>query len=255
MPSDITLPLATVYAFIVVLARVAGALIFVPIPGSTASPEPARAALIICFTLALFPQWPSISVVPGMGQLAGWILAEAALGITIGLVVSFLTEAFLLCGQIVGLQAGYSFASTIDPNTQSDSTVLSTLAQLMASMLYFTLGLHRDVLRIFSASLDKVPPGSFIIQPVTAETIIGLGSAIFSTGFRLALPVVALLVMVDLTLALLGRINSQLQLITLAFPVKMLTSLALLSVVIAMFPRVYRALAGQLFDVLPALVR
>ena len=47
----------------------------------------------------------------------------------------------------------------------------------------------------------------------------------FSVGLRLALPVVALLVMVDVALALLGRLNPQLQLLSLAFPVKMLTAL------------------------------
>ena len=46
---------------------------------------------------------------------------------------------------------------------------------------------------------------------------------------RLALPVVALLMLVDLALALLGRLNAQLQLLTLAFPAKMLAALLLLA--------------------------
>ena len=44
-------------------------------------------------------------------------------------------------------------------------------------------------------------------------------------ALRLALPVVALLLMVDVALALLGRLNQQLQLLALAFPAKMLTAL------------------------------
>ena len=62
---------------------------------------------------------------------------------------------------------------------------------------------------------------------------------------RLALPVVALLVMVDVALALLGRLNAQLQLLSLAFPAKMLTALAMLSWVAALFPRIAMSLAGQ----------
>jgi flagellar biosynthetic protein FliR len=62
---------------------------------------------------------------------------------------------------------------------------------------------------------------------------------------RLALPVVALLVMVDVALALLGRINAQLQLLSLAFPAKMLIALILLSWMSAMFPRILGEIGGH----------
>ena len=64
-------------------------------------------------------------------------------------------------------------------------------------------------------------------------------------GVRLALPVVALLVMVDVALALLGRLNAQLQLLSLAFPAKMLTALVMLSWIAAIFPRVIREISGH----------
>jgi flagellar biosynthesis protein FliR len=60
----------------------------------------------------------------------------------------------------------------------------------------------------------------------------------FSTGLRLVLPLLALLLIVDISLALLGRLNSQLQLITLAFPIKMLVSLGLLAWLVLVFPQV-----------------
>ena len=255
MHVDPSLPLSAVYAFLVVMARVAGALTFVPIPGASGVPEPARIMLVLSFTMALYPLWPAVPPNPGIGLLTGWLLSEAALGLTIGMVVGFLSEAFLVCGQMVGLQAGYSYASTIDPNTQSDSTVMSLFAQSASSLLFFALGLHREVFRIFARSLETLPPGAFTIKMVTAEAVIRMGSTIFTTGFRLALPVVALLVMIDVSLALLGRINAQLQLLTLAFPAKMMTALAVLAAIAALFPRIYRGYAQHLFEALPALTR
>jgi flagellar biosynthetic protein FliR len=61
---------------------------------------------------------------------------------------------------------------------------------------------------------------------------------------RLALPVVALLVMVDVALALMGRLNQQLHLLSLAFPAKMLTALMVLSWIAILFPRVLRELSA-----------
>jgi flagellar biosynthesis protein FliR len=252
MPSEMSLPFTTLYSFLVVLARIAGAVIFTPIPGVTALAEPARVVLALSITMALAPLWPTVTATPGIGLLAGWLISEAALGITIGLVVSFLSEAFAVFGQMVALQAGYSFASTVDPNTQADSGVILVLAQTISSLLFFALGLHRQVIGIFANSLSTQPPGSFALTKVTADSVIHLSSTIFSTGLRMALPVIALLVMVDMALALLGRINSQLQLLSLAFPAKMLAGLALLTAIAGLFPRVYSSYASRLFEALPA---
>ena len=51
----------------------------------------------------------------------------------------------------------------------------------------------------------------------------------------------------DIALALLGRIHQQLQLLTLAFPAKMLATLAFLAVLSVFFLPVYRAAAERTF--------
>lgn len=72
-----------------------------------------------------------------------------------------------------------------------------------------------------------------------------LSAGLFTVGARLALPVVALLVMVDVALALLGRLNQQLQLLSLAFPAKMLIALLALSWVAVLYPRIMTEYGGQ----------
>ncbi len=254
MPSDANIPLATLCSFLLVLARTSGVIVFVPVPGFSAGPEPVRVILALSFAVALFPLWPVVATMPGPVLLAGWLISEAVFGITVGLVVSFLSEALGVFGQMVGLQAGYSFASTIDPTTQADSSILVILAQSLSGLLFFSLGLHREVLRVFARSLETIPPGSFQIKPIAADALIHLGSTVFSTGARLAFPVVALMVMVDISLALLGRISPQLQLGSMTFPAKMLAGLAVVSAILAVFPAIYRAYAEKLFGALPALI-
>ncbi|HXK07737.1 MAG TPA: flagellar biosynthetic protein FliR [Verrucomicrobiae bacterium] len=246
MPAELTLSAGTLYGFLLVLARVGGALIFVPLPGMKGVPEPARAALALGFTLALFGQWPRIDAGNlTAATIAGWVVAEAAVGIAIGVAVAVILEAFTLAAQVLGLQAGYAYASTVDPNTEADSGVLLVFAQLIAGLLFFALGLDRELLRLFAQSLSAVPPGQYAFGAAAADRLIHLVSILFSVGVRLALPVVALLIMVDVALALLGRLNSQLQLLTLAFPAKMLVALVLLSWLAAIFPRLAKELSTQ----------
>jgi flagellar biosynthetic protein FliR len=248
MPANLTLSVATLYGFLLVLARVGGALVFVPLPGFRGTPEPARAALALGFTLALFGRWPVLEPqAVTIGSLAAWVMAEAAIGIAIGLSIALVLEAFTLAAQFLGVQAGYAYASTIDPTTEADSGVLLVFAQLMAGLLFFSLGLDREMLRLFARSFEKVPAGVWVFGPASADAVIRLGAGLFAVGVRLALPVVALLVMLDVALALLGRLNQQLQLLSLAFPIKMLTALAVLSAIASVFPRVLMEFAGQAF--------
>jgi flagellar biosynthetic protein FliR len=254
MHADPSLPLPTVFAFLLVLARVSGAFIFVPMPGFSAGPEPVRIGLCLAITLGVSPLWPVLHSVPDAGTLVGWLLMEVAMGLTVGLVVGFLAEAFGFFGQLISLHSGHSFASTIDPSTQADSGLMVVMAQSVAGLLFFTLGLHREVIRIFCRSLETHPPGTFVLSAATVEGVIRIGSTIFSTGLRLAFPVIGLLVMADLALALLSRINSQLQLNTLAFPAKTLATLAILALLMPVAARVYQDYASRLFEAIPALL-
>lgn len=255
MGTELRLDTGTLYAFLLVLARVSGVFVFVPLPGIKAGPELIRAALAGSITLALYPRWPAIaSSGLSFGTLVAWMLAEAGLGIAVGVTVSFLAEIFQMGAQIISLQAGYSFASTIDPTSGADSSVLLAIAQTLAGLLFFAAGLDHQILLAFAQSLSVHPPGQVVLSTSMLNLVVQAGSAIFSTGLRLVLPLLALLLIVDISLALLGRLNSQLQLITLAFPIKMLLSLALLAWLVLVFPKVFNQASGPILRVVRQLL-
>lgn len=245
---------ALLLPFLLVLSRVAGFFAFIPLPGGRGAPNAPRVALSLGFTLALFPQWPALSGTPSLSWLAAALLAELGLGITLGVVVACLAEALLMTMQIAGLQAGYGYASTIDPTTQADASILLVLAQLTAGLLFFAFGLDRELLRGFARSFERHPVGMFAATAPLAAILTRLTAEIFSSGLRLALPVVALLTLIDLALALVGRLNAQLQLVLLAFPVKMLAALATLGALAVLMPRLYGAAARHALSVMERLL-
>lgn len=249
MPAEFVIPVNTLYAFVLVLTRVAGVFTFLPLPGLKTGPDAARIVFAVATTLALFPKWPHLQAGPaGIGQLLGWLLLEVILGVAIGLGVAFLLEILLLAAQSVSLQAGFSYASTVDPTTNADSTVLSMAAQLLAGLLFFTSGLDGQILKTFAASLDSQPPGAILITRPHAEALLMTGASIFTTGLRLALPVITLLLLLDLSVGLLGRLNAQLQVLSLALPLKMVAALAVLSWSVLLFPKVFGQSASAMFS-------
>jgi len=240
MHTELTFNLATLYGFLLVLARVSGVIAFVPIPGLSAGPEVSRVVLALALTISLLPVWPATNLTGALlGRLLGWIGTEAAFGLTIGLSVSFLLEGLQMAAQVIGLQAGYSFASTIDPSTQADTTTLQLMAQLFAGSLFFAFGFDRQVIHILARSLDTAPIGAYMLTGPKVEAITRLGSAVFSTGLQLAIPVLALLLLLDIAFAVLGRLQTQLQLLSLSFAIKTLTALAFLGAVLSFYPAVF----------------
>ena len=66
--------------------------------------------------------------------------------------------------------------------------------------------------------------------------MIQFAGSIFGAGLRLAAPVVALLLLADMSLAVLGRVQTQLHLVSLTMPVKLAATMALLAVTLALQP-------------------
>ncbi len=81
-----------------------------------------------------------------------------------------------------------------------------------------------------------------------------VGSNVFSTGLHLALPLMTLLFLIDLSIGLLGHLNAQLQLISLAVPAKMIAALAALSFLVLLIPKLYQQLGEASFGALGRLL-
>jgi len=213
--------------------------------------DPVRALLAVSLTLALSPFWPNLAGVPSPSSFLAYVATDASFGLLCGLWVLTLAEGFTMAAQVFSLQAGYAYASTIDPSSDADSGVLAVIAQLAAGLFFFTTGLHRWVVAALARSPEVWPPGQMPVTLSIEATVVRFGNVFFEVAVRLALPVVALLLMADLTLALLGRLNAQMQLISMAFPVKMLATLLILAATASFWPGVYEFSARQLDGWLP----
>ncbi len=261
MHAELLIQPAVPYGFLLALARVTGVIVFVPIPVVSAGPDSSRIVLALALTVAMAPSWPQFAMrsAPGAPAFAPWRLAgavgaETAFGLTVGLVIALLLEGLQLTAQVLGLQAGYSYASTVDPNTQADSTIFQLMAQLLTGILFFAFGLDREVLRGLARSFHSVPAfitaGEPVWNPRAVEPVVRLGAAIFSTGLELAMPVLALLVLLDIAFAVMGRLRAQLQLLSLSFSIKMLTALVFFAAALAVYPAMFERTAAFAFQTL-----
>jgi len=248
-------PLAS--AFLVCLTRLGGLFVFFPWPGwRTASPAP-RVFLCVALSAALAPRLAAIFPAAALSSqnAPALLMAEAALGFSAGLVLLFMMEALAFGGHLIGTQAGFSYASSIDPASEADSTVIPVLMQWLGNVLFFAAGFDRWLMRAMVSSLEQIPPGAWHLSNGAFEMVTRLLGSALEMGVRLALPVAGFLLLVDLTLAVVGRLNSQFPLLNLAFPLK--TGLAALSLgaTIGLVPGIYARLMEMAGEALGGVLR
>lgn len=254
MHAEVSIDFAIVYSFMIALARVSGFLVLVPLPGLNAGPTAARIVLALGLTVCLMPHWPTVKSGTLFGDLVLWVAAEFALGLSIGIGIALLLETFQISAQAIGIQAGFSYASTIDPSTQADTAVLQTVLQLLTGILFFALGLDFQVIKLLTIGLDTLPTGAAIAKAFNPKVVGSLGSMMFSTGLRLAMPVIGSLMLLDLAFALLSKVHSQLQLLSLSFSAKMLAGLMIFAFTLSACAPLLKTTAAHTFDILVRLL-
>ena len=243
MGADSLFSYVTLFGFLFTLARISGMLAFLPLAAFKAAPETARVVLSLALTLMLRAEWKApVGAEATIGRVVSGLASEAGLGLAIGVALAIVFEVFQMAAQAVSLQAGLGYASTIDPSSGADSTVLLTIAQLTAALLFFVSGADRLLVKALAESLRLAPPESFTLNKAWATALIQFAATIFSSGLRLAAPLIALLLLADASLAILGRVQQQLHLISLTMPLKLGATMLVLSATVVLQPGIFESL-------------
>ena len=234
MGADALISYQTLFGFLFALARVSAVMAFLPLAAFRAGPDAARIGLAVTFTLVVRPEWNApAGIEHSLERIVAGVAAEAGIGLAIGVSLAFAIEAFMFAAQQASLVAGFAYASTVDPASGADSTVMITVAQLFSGLLFFVSGAHRVLVRMLAESFQRIPAARDLLSIGPARAIAQMAGTVFPVGLRLAGPVIGLILLADISLAVLGRIQSQLHLMSVAMPVKLGAAILLTALTVA----------------------
>ncbi|MGA3193646.1 MAG: flagellar biosynthetic protein FliR [Terriglobales bacterium] len=228
-------------AAMVALARVSGLLMVAPFLGSSAVPPRMKAGLALLLTLFMVPLMPAPPLVTGASAAALLLGGEFAIGFLLGFTLQLLLDGVLLAGQVCGTQMGYALASVLNPDSQADSTVLSTLYQVVVVLLFIQLGVPHWLLRGLARSFRYLPPGQFAWTWPAASALLSFAGGMFVAGVQIAAPVVVASLFADVALGFLGKASPQLPVLFIGISLKNLLGLALLAGAVSFWPRFFDA--------------
>jgi flagellar biosynthetic protein FliR len=146
---------------------------------------------------------------------------EMMLGTMFVLAFHLTFGALYLAGRTIDIQAGYGFALLIDPKSQAQTPMVGMLFALAAGSVFFAMDGHLSLLRLFAASLEAVPLGSWHM-PGSIAKVTEFTALVFLIGSGVGGAAMLALFLIDIVIALLSRTVPQMNVMVLGFQVKTL---------------------------------
>ncbi|WP_313076851.1 flagellar biosynthetic protein FliR [Melaminivora sp.] len=175
------------------------------------------AFLIAVCAQAVLPEQPVISV--NGREALGAVVQQVGVGVAIGFAVRLVFASLELAGEVIGLQMGLNFASFFDPASNAQVSAVARFFGNMALLLFVVINGHLMVLMAVVKSFERFPVQGHWLEAVGQMRLHELGGALFSSALWIALPMVALLLFVNLTLGIISRVAPQMNIYAVGFPV------------------------------------
>jgi flagellar biosynthesis protein FliR len=233
-------------AFGLAATRISGVLVSAPILWS-AAPMRVRAGLVLA--MAFISHGVSSASTTSLDSVEHAMMAvpgELFMGVAMGLVVRFCVASVEIAGDVMSPLLGFNAATLFDPHTQAHETPLTKLLTLLCTLLLVLLGVHRVLLGTLLGSFHAIPVGTLVRPELATADLVHLSARTIVTGLRLALPVVATNLLIQLGLAFVSRAAPSFQIFSIGFAISMVVGAV---VVVGTLPQLAREIEVELSQV------
>jgi len=220
-----------VVAFMWPLSRILGLFSSSPLFSLSNFPMMARVGMGLAITILIAPVLPPHSIQDPF-SFAGFasLFNQFIIGISIGFVLRIFFTAIEMTGNLIGMSMGMGFASFYDPQTQSQTQVISQFFSMVLILLFITTDLHLLVIESLVNSFYTIPFDQTSLNIKGFKDIAFLGAKVFSIGLQLSLPLVTALLITNLALGVLTKAAPQLNIFGIGFPITMAVGLTMIFV-------------------------
>ncbi len=208
------------------------------------------AFLVAVCAQAVLPDQPVISL--NSREAAGAVVQQVGIGLAMGFAVRLVFAAVELAGEIIGLQMGLNFASFFDPASNAQVSAVARFFGNISMLLFVVINGHLMVLMAVVKSFDSFPVGGNFLQAIGQMRLHELGASLFSSALWIALPMIALLLFVNLTLGIISRVAPQMNIYAVGFPVTLTVGMLGITATLPMLEQPMLALLQQSIDLFAA---
>ncbi len=231
--------------FLLILSRITAFMSVAPIFSMSNVPRRVKVGLGVLISGLLYgvvgyqvPEYTSLI------EYAMLVVMESVVGLLIGFGAYMCTTIISFTGKIIDMEIGLSMAQTFDPTTRTQSSLVGTLYNYMIMVLMIMTDMHLYLLKVMADSYEIVSIGNLRINGGLYNFIFDFLAQYFVIGFKLALPVFAAMLVVNIVMGVLAKAAPQMSMFAVGIQIKVLIGLVILYLISTLLPD----MAEMIFD-------
>jgi len=225
--------------FLLILVRVSMFVSLAPFYGMKGVPNQIKIGLSFFVSVLLFHvtgphEALAYNTVWGYGVI---VAKEALTGLFLGFGVSICTGVLAFAGRIIDMETGLSMVNLIDPTTKEMSSMTGVLYQYMVTLILMVSGMHRYLLQALAETYILIPVnGAVFHTDKLLETMLLFLKDYILIGFRICLPVFAIMLLLNAVLGIMAKVSPQMNMFAVGLQLKVLVGLCVLFITVGMLP-------------------
>jgi flagellar biosynthetic protein FliR len=218
------------YAFFLVLLRTTSMLVSSPLLSHKGIPAYTKIGFAVFFSLVLVPLQGDNPPLPpsNYGTVIDDTVREVLFGLALGVVMNIVFVGVQMASRLIGLQMGFGLGAVFDPQTGAEFGVFDQFYSLLVTLVFFAMNGHYIVIQTLAETTRAVPLGTFDPFLITPDAMTSLLAGLTVTAVRLAMPVMAALILTDLGMGLASRTVPQMQVLIVGAPIKIVVGIVVL---------------------------
>ena len=243
---NITLDQNWIEAFLLASVRMIAFLVIAPPFSYNAFPARVKAMLGLGLALAVAPQVSQGYSALGTGAFFMALVLELLVGALLGFLVLVVFSAVQSAGNLIDTFGGFQLAQAFDPQSMVNGAQFTRVFQITALALLFASDGYQLIIGGLLRSFTALPLTGGVDLSEPAAAMVTAVSQMFLAAVQIAGPLLVVLFLADAGLGLLTRVAPALNAFALGFPLKILLTLTLASMVFLALPRIVSSLVSTI---------
>lgn len=235
---DYTFTYGNLEYFLLILIRVASFVFIAPFFGMSNTPRNVKIGFSFFVALLLYQSVPRQTIV--YDTLIGYsiiVLKEVLTGLLIGFAANLCTSVVAFAGHIADMEMGLSMTSMFDPTTRETSTITGIYYNYMILLMLMISGMHRYLIQALAETYVLIPVSGMVLRGDSLlSAMLGFMANYIIIGFRICLPIFAVMIILNAVLGVLAKVSPQLNMFAVGIQMKVLVGLSILFLSTAMLP-------------------
>ncbi len=230
--------------------RIGAMMMVAPMFGARSVPVRLRLllALVLAWVMTLvLPPPPAVDPISMAALLIA--LQQVLIGLGMGFILQMVFSVLAMAGENIAYGMGLGFATLVDPENGVQVPVVGQYFLILATLMFLGLDGHLVLIEMLAESFRSLPVGTVGLERDALWLIAAWGGRMFEWSLLVSLPVVASLLLVNVSFGIITRAAPQLNIFAVGFPLTLLLGFALMLLSLPTLAPLFESLleAGFLF--------